>query len=150
VVGGFTGDIAVMRRGLTFGRRLVGIAGYGLSTVSLIAATQFDDKMTVITLLSFAYGGITLGQPALMNVCLDIGGKYSGAITGSMNMAAYTGAFLSSVAYGYIVERYGYQAPFLPMIGFMVIGTLLWFRVRPEEDVIPAAVSSDPALLGRR
>ncbi len=136
VVGGFVGDIVVRQRGLTFGRRAVGIAGYGLSTLSLIAATQFEDKITVITLLSFAYGGITLGQPALMNVCLDIGGKFSGAVTGAMNMAAYTGAFVSSVAYGYMVNRYGYQFPFLPMIGFMLVGTLLWFRVRPEEDVI--------------
>lgn len=138
VIGGFVGDWAVKQRGLTFGRRAVGIAGYGLSAVTLIAATLVEDKIAVITLLSFSYGGITLGQPALMNVCLDIGGKFSGAVTGAMNMAAYTGAFASSVAYGYMVNAYGYQFPFGPMIGFMVLGTVLWWRVRPEEDVIPA------------
>ena len=73
-----------------------------------------------------------------MGACLDIGGRYAGAVTGAMNTAAYSGAFLSSVAYGYIVTAYGYEAPFVPIIGFLALGTLLWLKVDAQEELIRA------------
>jgi len=136
-VGGFTGDALVQRLGLRWGRRSIGLLGYGGAAVFVVAATLTPQRVLAVVFLSLAYGGITLGQPALMGVCLDIGGKFSGAVTGAMNTAAYAGAFLSSVAYGYIVKAYGYEAPFLPIIGLLALGALLWFKVDAEEELIP-------------
>ena len=72
----------------------------------------------------------------MLGVCLDIGGKYAGAVTGAMNTATYVSGFLSSIFYGYIVKSYGYDAPFLPMIVLLVISALLWLRIDPAQDVI--------------
>ena len=47
--------------------------------------------------------------------------------------------FVSSVAYGYIVNSYGYDAPFLPMIGLLTLSALLWFRIAPTQEVIAEA-----------
>jgi sugar phosphate permease len=113
------------------------LAGYGGATVFLAVGMLLPEKYASLAALSLAYGGITLAQPALMGICLDIGGKFGGAITGAMNTSAYTGAFLSSVIYGYLVASYGYTVPFLPMIAFMAIGTMLGLRVNASRSVIP-------------
>jgi MFS transporter, ACS family, glucarate transporter len=147
ITGGFAGDALVRRLGLTWGRRSIGIVGYGGAAVFVVAATLTTHNLLAIAFLSLAYGGITLGQPALMGVCLDIGGKYSGAVTGAMNTAAYAGAFLSSVAYGYIVEGYGYEAPFIPIAAFLAFGTLLWLKVDAEREVVP---EDEPIAVGVR
>jgi sugar phosphate permease len=142
VVGGFVGDMLVVRLGLRWGRRSIGLVGYGGAALFVLAATLTTDNVLAIVFLSLAYGGITVSQPALMATCLDIGGKYSGAVTGAMNTAAYTGAFLSSVAYGYIAQAYGYEAPFMPIILFLALGTLLWLKVDAEQEVVPEALAA--------
>ena len=141
-VGGFVGDALVVRLGLRWGRRSIGLVGYGSAALFVLAATLTPQNVLAIVFLSLAYGGITICQPALMGTCLDIGGKYSGAVTGAMNTAAYTGAFLSSVAYGYIVRDYGYEAPFVPIIAFLALGTLLWLKVDAEQLVVPESRSA--------
>jgi ACS family glucarate transporter-like MFS transporter len=75
-----------------------------------------------------------------MGICLDIGGKFSGAITGAMNTAAYSGAFLSSIIYGYLATRYGYTVPFIPMMVLMAIGTSLGLLVNAEQPVIDSSL----------
>ena len=137
IIGGLTGDKLVHARGLRQGRRTMILAGYGGATVFLAIGMLLPDKYASLAALSLAYGGITLAQPALMGICLDIGGKFGGAITGAMNTFAYGGAFLSSVIYGYLVASYGYTIPFIPMIILMAIGTTLGLRVNAEHSVIP-------------
>jgi sugar phosphate permease len=135
--GGFVADGLVRKLGLRWGRRSIGMLGYGGAALSIVAAMLTGEKVLAVVFLSLAYGGITTGQPALMGVCLDMGGKYSGAVTGAMNTAAYAAAFLSSVAYGYIVDGFGYEAPFIPMVVFMAIGTVLWLKVDAAQEVVP-------------
>jgi sugar phosphate permease len=149
-VGGFVGDALVVRLGLRWGRRSIGLVGYGSAALFVLAATLTPQNVLAIVFLSLAYGGITICQPALMGTCLDIGGKYSGAVTGAMNTAAYTGAFLSSVAYGYIVRDYGYEAPFVPIIAFLALGTLLWLKVDAEQLVVPEPDRARLISLARR
>jgi len=135
--GGFVGDAMVRKLGLRQGRRAMFLAGYGGATVMLVIGVLLPEKYASLAALSLAYGGITLGQPALMSVCLDMGGKYGGAITGAMNTFAYLGAFLGSIAFGYLVASYGYAAPFIPMVILMAVGTLLGLLVNAEQPVIP-------------
>jgi predicted MFS family arabinose efflux permease len=102
-----------------------------------------NQLMTVI-LLALVYGAITFQQSGVFGVCLDVGGKHAGSMVGLMNTSAQAGGLLSSVAYGYIVERFGgYDAPFVPMIALLFLGALLWFKVDASKElsVEPAAVS---------
>jgi len=53
-----------------------------------------------------------------------------------MNTSAQVGGFLSSIAYGYIVERFqSYNAPFVPMAALLFIGALFWFRIDATEEI---------------
>ena len=146
--GGFTSDALVRRFGLKWGRRSLGIAGLGSAALLLTAAMLTDQKLWTLIFLSLSYGAITLQQPGVLGVCLDVGGKYAGAVTGAMNMATFVAAFLSSVAYGYIVKSYGYDAPFIPMIVLLVISASIWLTIDASREVAPeVAASADPVHL---
>jgi sugar phosphate permease len=135
--GGLLGDRLAVRLGLGRGRRAMVVAGYGGATIFLVAGMLLADRYAALAALSFAYGGMTLAQPALMGICLDIGGRFGGAITGAMNTAAYASAFLSSVVYGYLAARWGYTVPFLPMIVLMAMGALAGLAIDAERQVVP-------------
>ncbi len=71
--------------------------GLGSAALFMTASVLTDDKLWSLLLLALSYGGITIQQPGVLGVCLDIGGKYAGAVTGAMNTATYVAAFVSSV-----------------------------------------------------
>jgi predicted MFS family arabinose efflux permease len=136
IAGGAASDALVRRLGSKWGRRLLGIGGLGSACLFTIVAMGTDHKLMTIILLSLIYGGITLQQSGVFGVCLDVGGKHAGSTVGLMNTAAQVGALLSSVAYGYIVERFqSYDAPFVPMAALLFIGALLWFKVDASKEV---------------
>ena len=54
-----------------------------------------------------------------------------------MNTAATMGSFVSSLVFGYLVDRYGsYNVPFIPMTGLLLIGAWLWLKVNPAEQLV--------------
>ncbi len=138
-IGGLSSNMAVKRLGLEKGRRVIGVLGLSISSGCLIAVLLTQHWLAGLILLSLVYGGITFQQPAMFSLCLDIGGEYAGAVVGAMNTAAQIGAFLSSVAFGYLVENTGnYNLPFLPMLALLIIAALLWLRVDASEKLVPA------------
>jgi hypothetical protein len=44
---------------------------------------------------------------------------------------------VGSVAYGYIADRFGYDAPFVPMAGLLFLGTIAWLRIDASEQLKP-------------
>jgi len=140
--GGLASHALVRRVGLTWGRRSIGVVGLGAAAACTIAAMLTQDWLATLILLSLVYGGITFQQPIMFAACLDIGGEYAGAVVGAMNTAAQVGSFVSSILFGYLVDRYNsYNAPFIPMAGLLVIGAWLWVKVNPAEKLVSNSVS---------
>jgi MFS family permease len=97
-----------------------------------------------LALLSLTYGAITLQQPIMFAVCLDVGGAYAGAMVGAVNMSSQIGGFIGSLVFGYLVSHTGnYNLPFLPMAALLVLGTYLWLRIDPTEPLTPVIMSGD-------
>lgn len=138
LVGGIASDALVRRFGLRAGRRLPAAVGLVLSGL-LLAATAFAGSAT------FAVVGLCLGL-AVMNLmlpiswalCLDIGRKHVGAVSGAMNMAGQAGSFISSIAFGYFVEWWGsYDTALLPLAGMLVISGLIYLTLDPVTQLFP-------------
>ncbi len=88
------------------------------------------------------YGAITFQQSAVFGVCLDIGRQHSGAVVGLMNTSAQFGGLVGALAFGYIVERFhSYDAPFVPMVGLLLVGAMSWFKVDASEELAVATGS---------
>ena len=145
VGGGAASDALVRRLGLTWGRRSIGIVGLSSACAFTIAAMFTQHQLLTVVLLSLVYGGITLQQSGVFGACLDIGRNHAGSIVGLMNTSAQIGALVSSVAYGYIVDRFhNYDAPFVPMAALLLAGAVLWFRIDASTELSPELPARRP------
>jgi MFS family permease len=148
LTGGAASDALVRRLGVKWGRRSIGIAGLGSACLFTVAAMGTQQQLLTVILLSLVYGGITFQQSGVFGVCLDIGRKHAGSMVGLMNTSAQVGGLLSSIAYGYIVDRFrSYDAPFVPMAALLFLGALLWFKIDASKEVgTQAFAAAVPAL----
>src|ERR1035438_270916 len=113
VLGGYASDWLCRRLDLRMGRRLVGVLGLGTAMVGVIATIMTANGASALVFLSFVYGAIAFQQTNITAVCLDVGGRHSGAVTGFVNTAANAAGALSSVIFGYLVTYFGsYTAAF--------------------------------------
>jgi predicted MFS family arabinose efflux permease len=136
--GGWLSDRLVKGRGLRWGRRSVGATGLALSAVFMLLAALTPSKMMAVVFLTLGYGCMDCMLPVSWAVCLDVGRKYAGSVSGTMNMAGQVGSFASSVAFGYIVVYFGgnYNAPLFPMAAMLLISALFFLRIDPAEQLI--------------
>ncbi len=134
--GGLLSNALVTRIGLRWGRCSIGVVSLAISALCAFAVMFTDNPAGAMILLSLVYAGITFQQPIMFAVCLDIGGHHAGAMVGAMNCAAQVGSFISSLAFGYLVDRSGnYKAPFVPMAALLATGALLWLKVDPTQPL---------------
>jgi len=143
--GGLASQALVKRRGLKWARCTIGAFGMGTAGLCTIAVMFTQQWLGALILLSVIYGGICFQQPTMFAACLDIGGEYAGSVVGAMNTAAQIGSLMSSVAFGFLVDRYGsYDLPFIPMAALLLFGAWLWLKIDPSRTLIPKQPSAMP------
>jgi nitrate/nitrite transporter NarK len=95
-------------------------------------------QIPTLILLSLVYSAIAFQQSGASGAVLDIGHKVAGAMVGMVNTAGQVGGLVGSVAYGYIVNRFGsYDAPFVPMAALLFLGAFLWLKVDASQELTP-------------
>lgn len=137
LLGGAASDALVRRLGQTKGRRGLGVLALATAGLLVILVMVTRDQTLTVILLALAYGAITFQQSGACGVCLDISARSSGTMTGLFNTASYLGSLVGSVAYGYIADRFGYDAPFVPMAGLLFLGAMAWTRIDASEQLTP-------------
>lgn len=146
VLGGLTSDWLVSRIGLKWGRRTIGLGGLTASAMFIGGAFFTEDKVVTVILLSLGYAGSDFMLPVAWAVCLDVGGRYAGTVSGAMNMAGQLGSFSTSVAFGYIVSGTGnWNAPLIPIVLLTFAAALAWLKIDATQKIAPEALSSLPA-----
>lgn len=129
LTGGWISDKACLRLGKKWGRRVVPMVGLFISGLCLIGAALTEDNLTAIIALGIGMACMDVTAPVAWAVAMDMGGLQSGAVSGSMNTAGLTGAYLSTVVFGYLATSYGYYLPLL-LIGVIVLtGAFIWFKI---------------------
>ena len=70
------------------------------------------------------------------SLCVDIGKKNSGAVSGTMNMAGNIGSFVTALAFPYLLSWFGNVEPFFVLAaGLNVLAILLWLNTKPEKSL---------------
>lgn len=138
--GGFLSDALCRRFGLKWGRCATGAGGLAVSGCLLLATALTPSRMAAVIFLALGYGAMDMMLPSAWAVCLDVGQRYAGAVSGSMNMAGQAGSFLSSVAFGYMVNYFGnYNQPLIPLALTLIAAAALFLRIDPNRLLIPAS-----------
>jgi MFS transporter, ACS family, glucarate transporter len=137
-LGGSLSDALVRKYGLKWGRRGIGAAGLAFSACFLLLTSLTASRTGAVVFLAFGYGSMDLMLPTAWAICLDVGHKYAGALTGAMNMAGQFGSFMSAIAVGYLVVHFqSYNAP-LTFLAFMVFLSSLLFLLIDVSKVLIA------------
>jgi nitrate/nitrite transporter NarK len=137
VVGGFASDILSKKLGLKLGRRIVGVAGLGLSSICFLAAGLTIDNETSGYLLALCVFLKDLTLPVAFAVCVDIGKRNSGTVTGAMNFAGQMGGFFITIIFGIIVQQTGnFNYPLFLIAGCLIVASGLWFFIDPTKEIV--------------
>jgi MFS family permease len=137
LVGGTFSDWLIRRTGsLKWGRRIVGVGGYGLAAVGFGMAAQARDPISAVFWLSFAQGVQDLALPVAWATCVDVGGRLGGTATGFMNTASSMSAMVSPVIAAWLRETYGsFTVMFSSCIGIYVIASVMWMIIDPSSSI---------------
>jgi len=139
MAGGWVSDRLVTRIGLKWGRRTVGLIGLGTSATFIFATALTHHKLLSVIFLAIGFAASDFMLPVAWAVCLDVGRKYAGTVTGAMNTAGQLGSFTVAAAFGFVVTAFGgnYDAPLYPMAALMGLSTLLWLKIDPTRPLVP-------------
>jgi ACS family glucarate transporter-like MFS transporter len=150
LLGGTASDLFIKRLGLKWARRVIGVAGHAFSGLMFVAVFFVEDKVWSIVFLALAYAGSDFSLPVCWAVCLDIGGKHSGAVSGAMNTLGNIGGFLTSVVFGYIVSGFGsYSLPMIPIFAMSFLSAIAFFKIDATRPLFepPAPAPSPPTVI---
>ena len=71
-------------------------------------------------------------------------------MVGLMNTSAQVGGLVSTVAYGYLVDRFrSYDAPFVPMAALLLLGAILWFKIDASRELRTESFATPTQVLTR-
>ena len=137
LAGGFASDYLAKTKGLKFGRRYVGMFGLVMAGICMLLGSFIVDMHIAIIFLALGLAFKDFTLPVSWAVATDIGGKNTGAISGSMGMAGQLGSAIMASAFGYILQETGsYELP-VRIIGCLVIlGGLFWLRIDASKPVL--------------
>ena len=137
-VGGLATDWLLHKTGSAkIGRRTVAITGLLGCAIFITPAALTGDAMTAVICLtaSMFFLEFTIGPS--WAVPMDTGGKYSGTVSGMMNMAGNFGGALSPIVFGFLAEGGNWAAPFIVAAVLLVVGSAVWaFWIDPDKAIL--------------
>jgi sugar phosphate permease len=145
-VGGLATDVLLRKTGNTkLARRAVAIVGLLGCAAFIVPAALTDNAYMAVYYLTGAGFLLECTIGPSWAVPMDCGGKYSGSVSGMMNMAGNIGAAVSPVVFGYFF-KFGYtQAPFIMTAALLVAGAGVWaFWLDPDQSVVEARETAVP------
>ena len=137
-LGGLLTDWLVRRTGsLKIARCGIGAVGLITSAMALVAVVRTEDRVVAASLIALAAFCQMMTGSAAWSVCLDVGRRNAGVVTGIMNMVGNIGGTIAPVVVGYAVERRGsWNIPFYVTAGVLTIGVVMWMLIDPQRSVI--------------
>lgn len=134
----FTGSIGQTRR-------VMACTGFFGAAVMLYIFIQMQGASTGGTMASAFFAMFFLGMTSFFNdlvmpgawaTCMDVGGRYAGTVSGSMNMMGNMAGFVAPPVAGIIVDAgLGWSTFLYTMAGMYVLGGFCWPFINPTKPL---------------
>lgn len=117
-------------------RWLPAATGFALSALGLIISSFMNDVNAAVLFLSLAIFGADMTLPPSWAFCADIGKQQAGTVSGNMNMAGNLGAFITSLAFPYLLSWAGSPSIFFYLAAlFNVLAVFIWLQMNPLKKI---------------
>jgi MFS transporter, ACS family, glucarate transporter len=136
----FCGSISASfarRVGLGQSRRILATSGFLGAAIFLAVSLQFHDPRWAMLSMGMASFCNDLAMPPSWAACMDIGGKYAGTVSGSMNMMGNLAGYVSPVVGGYILAATGrdWNVFLYVLAAVYLCGVAIWPFIDPETPI---------------
>jgi sugar phosphate permease len=113
-------------------RRILAFTGFTGACGLLVLAPQFDNVVLTMIAMGFASFCNDLVMPGAWGAAMDIGGKYAGTLSGTMNMMGNLGGALSSYMIGVILSyTHNWEILFYVSGAVYFMGNFCWMALDP-------------------
>ncbi len=113
-----------------------GAGGFLVAASLLVISTRLQNPYLAVVSISLVSFCNDLMMPGAWAACMDVGGKYCGTLSGTMNMMGNLGGFVSPIAIGYIVKyTHNWNLTFYVTAAVYVAGAICWLMTDPETPL---------------
>jgi ACS family glucarate transporter-like MFS transporter len=141
-LGGLLSDMLTRVAGRRVGS--CGVAGFAMALAGVVLAfgSRVDNARLASVVLAGGAGALYLSQSSFWSVSADMGGSFSGSVSGFMNMGAQSGGALTASLTPWIAAHYGWTASFLVAASLCGIGACAWLLVDPDRRPVAASIAT--------
>jgi ACS family glucarate transporter-like MFS transporter len=135
LLGGVVSDWLVKHRSPYIGRSVFGAFTLLLSGVILIIGDHAQNAVAAALLLAGAVGALYLGQSVYYAVAADLGGPFTGVISGMVSMCGQIAGAVTASLTPYLASQHGWDFAFTVAAGVTFVCIIPWFLVRPDRGL---------------
>lgn len=122
----YLGSIAKARRVLAF-------IGFVAAGAFLVLSTRLGNPVAAMLAMGCASFANDLSMPGSWGACMDVGGRFAGTLSGTMNMMGNFGSAVSPIAIGFILASSGgnWNLTFYASAAVYFLGGVCWLFLDP-------------------
>ncbi len=135
-------------------RRILAVTGFVGASAAIIVFIRIQDPIMAMLVLGMAGFFNDFVMPAAWASTMDVGGRFAGTVSGTMNMVGGIAGASSSLIVGYILSWTGgeWTVALYVSAAIYLLGGVCWFFFDPHtpiEQDVPAVAAASPALDAR-
>jgi MFS transporter, ACS family, glucarate transporter len=105
-----------------------------LAAGAIFLVSFMESPLPAVVCFAVATFGADMTISPSWSYCIDIGGKNSGAVSGSMNMVGNIGSFVSANAFPFLFGLTGSALTYFAVAALLnVVSILCWYLMRPDR-----------------
>jgi ACS family glucarate transporter-like MFS transporter len=128
VSGMLSAKVAQWTGSVSLARRALGLVGFFVAGLFILLHIQIKAPLVAMLAMGVATFFHDITTPGAWGACMDVGGKYAGTLSGSMNMMGNLGSLASPIVIGYILRATNndWSICMYTVAGAYLLGTLCW------------------------
>ena len=139
-LGGYFSDRITARYGLTMGRRIPGVVGYGIAAIAMFAAAGSTAPVAAAVWIAVGTAACMLTTAGAWGTCMDIGREHSAVVGAAMNTTGQIASILSPYVVAYSVKWFANWNLPIYLLGCVFLGGVVcWLFIDPHQAVFAAA-----------
>jgi ACS family glucarate transporter-like MFS transporter len=119
-------------------RKVMACLGFTGASLLLIVSIHLANPVAAMVAMGFASFCNDLVMPGSWGACMDVGGKYAGTLSGTMNMMGNLGGAVSPTGFILRWTHSNWDATFYVSAAVYFCGSFFWLLMDPVTPIEPA------------
>jgi sugar phosphate permease len=127
-------------------RRIMAYIGFAGASAFVALSTTMNSAVLAVCCMAAASFFNDLTMPGTWATCIDVGGRYAGTVSGTMNMCGNLGGALCPVAIGFILSlsHNNWNLAFYLSAAVYFMGIFCWMYLDPVTPFVPTLPAAEP------